>query len=500
MAWPRRKVAKSGALALGTALALERVMTESTQRAALLAASILLMALVMSSCASDDGPGTVSDGADAGASADAGPPPDNMGVLPDPAPQSGVSYVAHWHTASSGDDKLMWYRTDGDAPRFEAEMNLGNPTQGMALDPVNDLLATVSDVGKTITLFKLSRPDSPASPVTAPVEVGQFEYGDGEIPVAVFFSPHQHRLFIAVSVLSDSPTTSYDIYAYKTNAADDVSDPSWLEPVAGWPRDLPPTIYHAVDSARGLLFLVGSTDHMLRGYSLSDEGFEPLPGEAIDMKALYPVPDGQSSQTGFQARNIKVDPWRQRVYVVRSQGILSEMMSFEYPGDVPRFGAKYGDFVSMSDLVPVKDAFDLDKTGDQRPNLLDGYDVDFDTATGSIFMSADAWNGTGSTAIVTNFKNGIAELAKGCDEFEGFGCFVRYVLNDAPIAYQRTDGSLCVDGTHGVVVATSIAQKETDPGSMHFYKYDSDLNMQRWIPEGGKSAKASSLPVAAVCH
>lgn len=35
---------------------------------------------------------------------------------------------------------------------------------------------------------------------------------------------------------------------------------------------------------------------------------------------------------------------------------------------------------------------------------------------------------------------------------------------------------------------------------MHFYKYDADLAMQRWVPEDGRSVKASSLPVAAACH
>ncbi len=429
-----------------------------------------------------------------------GAPPDNMGVVPDPIPQSGVVYLAHWHTEAGGQDKLIWYRTDGATPRMEGEMDLGNPTQGMALDPVNNLLAFASDVGKNIVLYKIARPSGVDDPVIAPVEVGSFEYGDAGVPVAVFFSPYQRRVYISVSPTGAGVGEDHDLYAYDISASDDITDESWLNPIPGWPHKVPVSVYHATDSARGLLFIAGLVDDKLHVYDLNDDGLTPLPGDPLDLASLYPVPDGMTSQTGFQAREVRVDPWRRRVYVVRSQGILSEMMAFEYPADVPRFGAKYGDFAGMSDFQRISDAFDLNIASDQRPNLLDGYVVDIDEGSGAVFMSADAWNGTASTALVANFDASLQNLGVGCDEFEGFGCFVRYVSGNTPGTHLRTDGALCVDSAHQVVVATSVAPSEMDPGQAHFFKYSADLSMQRWNSEAGGGLLASSLPVEAACH
>jgi len=468
----------------------------------MIGAALLLLCMAAAACGSSDSPGAgTSGGVDAGTGGDtdAGPPPDNQGVVPDPIVQSGVTYIAHWHTEAGGQDKLMWYRTDGDAPRFEGEMDVGNPTQGMALDPVNDLLALVSDVGKSITLYKLSRPASPSDPVVAPAEVGRFEYGDAGIPVAVFFSPYQHRVYIAVSP-PGGVFDNNDLYAYDTTSSDDVSAESWLRPIDGWPYQVPVSVRHAVDSARGLLFVSGLKDEKLSVYDLSDDGPAPIPGGAIDLAAEDPVPTGLTTQVGFQAREVRVDPWRHRVYVVRSQSIFSEMMAYEYPDDVPRFGAAYGDFASTSDFQKISDAFEVNKPIDERPNLLDGYDVDIDVNSGAVFMSADAWNGTSSTALIANFSPSLQDLGSGCSEHEGFGCFVRYVANDAPSGYQRTDGAMCTDSAHNVVVATSVETNETDPGLAHFYKYQDDLSMTRWNPASGRTLRASSLPVAAVCH
>ncbi len=458
--------------------------------------NLVVLSIFLMACGASDTSAT-----DAGGSqqADGGPPPDNMGIVPEPIPQSGVAYLAHWHTEAGGEDKLMWYRTDGDVPRLEGEMDLGNPTQGMVLDPVNNLLAFASDVGKNIVLYKIARPTSATSPVVAPVQVGTFEYGDTGTPVAVFFSPHQRRVYVAVSPTGGG-IENHDLYAYDISSSDDITDESWLRPISGWPHQVPVSVYHATDSARGLLFVAGIRDDKLHVYDLSDDGLVPLPGDPLDLAALYPVPDGMNSQAAFQAREVRVDPWRRRVYVVRSQGIFSEMMAFEYPADVPRFGAKYGDFAGMADFQRISDAFDLSIPSDQRPNLLDGYVVDIDAQSGAVFMSADAWNGTAATALVANFDASLQNLGVGCDEFEGFGCFVRYVSGNTPGSHLRTDGALCVDSAHGVLVATSVEPNEMNPGQAHFYKYSADLSMQRWNSEAGGGLRASSLPVAAACH
>lgn len=469
-------------------------------RASLGIASRLSICLAMVACGSaDPGPGTRG-GTDGGGDGDGGGQlPDNMGTVPEPPVQSGVAYLAHWHTAAGGEDKLIWYRTDGEAPYLEGEMDVGNPTQGMALDPVNDLLALVSDVGKTITLYKLSRPTSVGEPIVAPVEVGSFEYGDAGIPVAVFFSPLQHRVYISVSP-NGAEMERHDLYAYDTKSSDDVNDESWLRPIDGWPKAAPIAIRHETDSARGLLFVSGLRDDKLHVFDLSDDGLTPLDGGAIDLAAEFPVPEGMTTQAAFQARQVRVDPWRNRVYVVRSQGAFSEMMAYSYPADVPRFGAKYGDFAGTADFQKISDPFDLTVPLEERPNLLEGYDTDIDVNTGAVFMSADAWNGTASTALIAGFSSDLQSLAVGCNEHEGFGCFVRYVSDDVASGYQRTDGSMCTDSTHNVVVATSVATDETEPGLAHFYKYDQSLGMTRWNPETGRSLVASSLPVGAVCH
>ena len=64
-----------------------------------------------------------------------------------------------------------------------------------------------------------------------------------------------------------------------------------------------------------------------------------------------------------------------------------------------------------------------------------------------------------------------------------------------------TDGAACVDATQKVVVATSVdIVSPTDPGMLHLYTYDDQLNMTRWLDAAGDTLGASVLPIDAVCH
>jgi len=254
-----------------------------------------------------------------------------------------------------------------------------------------------------------------------------------------------------------------------------------------------------LDSARNLLFIGGLADDQLHGYDLDDSGLRELSGSPLDLPTLFPVPATMPSQTGFQVRSTTVDPWRNRVYAVRSQGILSELMAFEYPDTLPASGSRYGDTVSMTDFTLVPDGFDTSLAGADRPNLLEGYSVGLDTDNGDVFMLGNAFNGNLSTAIVANFKATDLSLQTGCNDFEGFGCFVNHYSNNSPGAFMQTDGALCYDTTNKVVVATSVASSEDDPGNVHFYKVATDGTLANWHDSDGDTIAASSLPIEASC-
>jgi 6-phosphogluconolactonase (cycloisomerase 2 family) len=452
-----------------------------------------VFALALSAC-SDDAQSPAADAAvkldgaaqEGGVNPD-GPPVD-VGVpakLPAVPQQSGVVYVAHYHTTD-----LRVYRIDGTDPSqvHKIDLGTGKESHDMALDPYNDLLYVVSDGGKQVTIFKLFRPTGPGQPVKAPEKRGTIS--TTLVPLFARVDPQHHRLYVVAAPVGGGLVTKYKLLAY------DVSDPTQPKAISGSPFTIPVTVSLALDGPRQALFLVESKANKLHAFDLRGDKLKPLTG-TLDLKALFP----QQNQTSFAARELSVDPFRNRLYAARVQGGLSELIVFEYPAALPTASAGYSQLAKVTDLKVLADPFDVDKPLDQRPNLLGSYVPTVDLQRGHVFMSAAAYMGTGLGAIMVGITSGL-KLAKGCDAFEGFGCWYKSYFGGKAGAHQRTDGATCVDYTHKVVVGTSIdAMDETQPGAIHLFRYTpADLSTSVWTPAKGSNLTAGGLPVAAACH
>jgi hypothetical protein len=245
-----------------------------------------------------------------------------------------------------------------------------------------------------------------------------------------------------------------------------------------------------------VLFLVESPDQKLHGFDLRGDQLTPMDGNGLDLHVLFP----QENQTVFAARELVADPFRNRLYAARPQGILSELIVLEYPAVLPTASVGYSKLAKLGDLKVVSDPFDVDAPYDQRPNLLDAYQPAIDLDQGHIFLSSSAYMGMGPGAIMTAITPGM-QLGKGCEDFEGFGCWYRHFFEGTEGSHMLTDGATCVDWVHKVVVGTSIdTSDETNPGAVHFFRYQPDLSMSKWVPASGTTLAAGGHPVAAVCH
>jgi hypothetical protein len=440
-----------------------------------------LLAVTGAACASgDDGGGGDDDRGDDDGDDDGGP-----GFIPEPVPESGVVYAAHYAS-----DALTSLRIDRDPPEAGPSITLAAPTHDLILDPVHDLLVVVSDVAKTATIFQLDRPTSASDEIDAPVERGAITFDD--TPLFAAIDPVRQRLYVVTMATSvGPPVTEMKVHPY------DLTDPDAPGRLASEPWTIPVSTSFTLDVARRVLFLVGSTDDKLYGYDLvGDDGFEPLPGDPIDLTTLFP----EDNATAFQARGLTVDVARNRLYAARSQGTLSELIALDYPADLPDEGARYGELAGLGDVTVVPDPFVVSDPIGERKDLWDAYVVGLDLVRGAVFASTDAYNGSIQTAMVTAFAPDLGSVGPGCEAVEGFGCWLREHTGGTPGDYLRTDGALCVDAEHQRVVASSLGAVEDDPGKLHVFGYDDDLAMTEILPAGGGDVAASALPISLVCH
>jgi hypothetical protein len=393
--------------------------------------------------------------------------------------------VAHFYT-----NELRYYRTDGASPYEEGSIDLGEVTHDLALDHKNDLLFVVSDVAQTVRVYKLARPAGVGQPITAPALQATINTDATKMPVFAKVNPQTQRLYVVITEKSGGLVTNYDLAAY------DVSDPSNPTAISGSPYTIPTTHSLALDWGRNVLFLVHNTTNELHGYDLHGDGFAPIPGGPLALKTLFP----QENQFVLTVRNLKADPYQNRLFAARAQSALSELIVLEYPATMPTASQGYGAAASMSQITVVADPFDVDTPSDQRPNLLDAYEPAVDLQRGHVLLSGGAWNGTMSTAIMVGINKDLT-LGSGCDAFEGFGCWYQSYSSRSPGSYLPTDGAACVDYAHRVAVGTSIdAYDETQPGMANFFQYTEDLVMSAWLPADGGNLAAGGLPVSAVCH
>lgn len=423
---------------------------------------------------SGSGSSSDTDGADTTGDTDEPTP----GMLPDPVPPSGVAYVAHFLT-----NELRWYRTDGDVPSPGGVFDLGAVTHDMALDAVNDRLVVAQDVAQQVSLYALTRPVDTDTPVDDPEPLGTLDLDTA--PRFVRVDPYHERLYI----LADDTEGGTGMMRMHTVDTTDPAAPEVLSVVA-----LPASTSWDVDGPRRLLVLFhGATDEV---FAYDVTGDEPVQiGDPIDLRVPYP----ETNNTAFQPRALTLDPWNARLYAARSQGANSELIVMDYPDPVPADGQSYGDVATFT-LDAIEDPFDLSVEIAERPGILDAFTPLPSPMDDLVFMTASAWNGTlPSGTLVTMSGGGPLELEPGCEDHEGFGCFLREYAGGMSVGLAMTDGAACRDWTHGVVVTTLLASPENEPGAVSFFQYDADGTTTPWLADGSNLA-ASALPVATVCH
>jgi hypothetical protein len=414
-------------------------------------------------------------------------PPDECGwYVPYEAPPThGVAYVVHFL-----DHDLRWARVDGVAPADGGILDLGDYGHDMALDPKANLLAVAQDVAHRVLVLQVTPPENEAAPVEAPSLVGEIDFGE-DLPVFVTMDPARTRLFVVVA-----PKPTGDVQDEFLLHAYDLSNPAAPALLGGGPVTVPATTTVGVDPLAGILFLVGMTEDRLHLYDIAGETPTLLPGTPVDLRELYP----QENNTGFQARNIQVDPWKGRLYMARAQGALSEVMILSYLPAYPAPAVGCPARPGYDSFTVNPDFFDVDVPVEDRPNLLDAFVALPDVFTGGLFLLADAWNGTGPSAIAISMDP-LLDVVASCGAFEGFGCWVQSWFGGNAGSHLRTDGAACLDTTHKVLVASSIdAYNEEDPGYLHFFRYDANLALEPWLTAEGGNVKAGALPVALACH
>lgn len=419
-----------------------------------------------------------SGGTSEGSTDDTAPTP---GVLPEPVPKSGVAYVAHFLA-----NDLRWYRTDGDAPTAGGSIDLGGITHDLALDDVNDRIAVAQDVARRVVLYGLDRPDGPEDAVEDPEVLGTLDINTP--PRFVRIDPYHERLYI----VADDTTGGTGMMLLHTVDTTDPATPAVLSTVT-----IPATTSLDVDGPRRLLVLFSGITDEVFAYDVT--GDEPAQiGEPIDLREPYP----EENNTSFSARTLTLDPWHARLYAARSQSAFSELIVMDYPDALPGEGESYADVADFS-LEAIADPFNLEFDIAKRPGILDAFTPLPSPDDLLVFLTAGAWNGTlPSGTLVTigqDDDDGPLLLGTGCEDHEGFGCFIQSYSGGAPTAFLQTDGAACRDWTHGVVVTTALASPEDDPGQIVFFQYEDDGATAPWLADGG-NLPAAAFPIGAVCH
>ncbi|MDP6942846.1 MAG: hypothetical protein QF464_01745, partial [Myxococcota bacterium] len=380
-------------------------------------------------------PSDVGPAEDTLATPDTGEPPTGCPVVTDltmPS-QSGVAYVAHYHTS-----ELRWYRTDGTHPLHAGTLDTAGFTHDMALNPVADLLAVAHDIGRSVELFHLDRPETPGGSLDPPALVATIDLGP-DAPRRLTFDVARDRLYI----VGNAPLTQGDLLESMLLYVYDTSDPAAPTALAE-PQTIPVVTSFAVDPYAGVLGLIDLDTKELVLYDASSPVLVAHPGEPIDLRALYP----QVNNAGFQPRNLRFDPPNGRILVAREQTAMSEVIALSYPS-VLHSAEGCPAQPTYEDLVVIPDGFDVDQAPEDWDNLLGAHDAIPVANSEAVMFIGEAWNGQASTSIVIPL-DGSLEPQAGCGDYAGSGCFYQGYVNDAPVSHKRTDGAACVDATHGV--------------------------------------------------
>ena len=412
---------------------------------------------------------------------------DLEGAVVPPAPQLGVVYTAHYF-----DNSLRMLRIDRDPPAPQATVSLVGVTHDVALDPLRDFLITVHDAARQVDIYKLDRPTGPDDEINTPVVVRTLDFSEIGTPLFAEVDGVRERLFVVVSPEgAELPITSLDLYIYDLDV--DAKATAWPDA----PFLIPVSNDVAIDSSRDLLFLVDTSADTLNVYDLSFGRPLPLPGAPIALLEDYP----EDNQNAFQVRNLTVDETGARVFAARAQGPLSELIAYAYPDGVPQAGARYRDYVRMSDFEQRDDYLEVALPTQSRPVLQSAYTPLVDPYLGNVFLVADAYNGTYNTATVVALDDTL-QPGPGCGDHDDTGCWFRAYFNAEPSTHLRTDGAACYDATHQRVVGHGFFMGGEDQAAqqMVFDVDTPELTMAPALQDAGSFTGLGALPIGMVCH
>jgi hypothetical protein len=362
---------------------------------------------------------------------------------------------------------------------------MGELSHDVAVDSVNDLLAVAHDLGRSVSLFQVYRPDSTS--LQGPALLATLDFGDWA-PRFVRFDPWEKQLFVFVSNTGSS-TMEMRVY--------DVSNPSTPVAVEGGSHAIPMSSSMDIDPIRNLLFLFYGPDDTLHTYDITGGGLEEI--STLDLRTFFP----EENTWAFSARNLTADPWSNRVYAARSQGTFSEMIVLEYDAVLPGEGQTWGELADTSFQV-LADPYDVTVDYESRPYLLNAFTPLPDMENGAVFFLAQAWNNNYNATVdlVVPMSSDTLSLGPGCNDYEGTGCWgLNYYNHSASQFLAYTDGAACVDRTHKVVVTTTIdVTFGEDPGLALLYQYDDELVMTPWLTEDGNTLSVGVSAIGAACH
>lgn len=408
----------------------------------------------------------------------------------EPSPQKGVIYLSHFFSSD-----LIQYRIDGDAPLEAGRLDLGDLPHDTALNGSDDLYAAVFNLSQELRLYRLPIPqvgaDLPLPVLYSTVNLSPYT------PRFVFFDEARHRVYVLANApLGEELLEEMHLFGF------DISDPQAPAVLTPQPTVMPVSTAMAIEPRSGTLAMVESNTHLLKLYDVSGEMPIPLEGDPLDIRSLYPEDGGQA---GFQIRRLRFDPLRGRLFMARSQGIASEVISFSFqsaeskPDGADDCATRFG----YADLTPIVDDIEVEVPIERRDHLLDGFVAEPVLGENLVFFVSYAWRNTSVASFVSMMKEndeGILQRQTACGDYGGLGCFYTSYFNGQSSPYNhRTDGGACVNSSRRIFAGVGLEDEENS--SLFLFRYDELAGtMTPWLTAEGRNPTTSLYPLNLSCH
>ena len=408
-----------------------------------------------------------------------------------PPEQRGSIYLTHYLSP-----EVIEYQVSGERPREAGRFTVGGEPQDAEIDSLHQLYAVALNLSQEVEIYRLPAETSNDG-FTAPELASRIGLSPNT-PRRVLFDSARARLFVyANPPLDGNPLESMLLYIF------DISDPTSPVALTPEPSILPVSSALAIETRAGVLALVETGTHLLHLFDVSGNQPRLHQGQAIDLRALFPEDGGQS---GFQLRNLTFDPLRGRLFMARSHGIASEVITLSYPPIETKPEGEPGDdcpeVFTYDDLTVIPDAFEVSEPISDRPNLLDAFMAIPMMGEDFVLFITYAWRNSSVATMVTLMKeqDSVLRNQTGCGDYEGFGCFYTSYYGGSPSPYNhRTDGPGCVDQTHGIFAGAGLEDDESS--QLFLFRINRDTGgMTPFLTEAERNLSTSAYPLVLSCY